>query len=121
VNTSYQGPQIIDFRPSGEQAWAQQAACAEDGVGPMFPHEQDQQGIEYAKSICGRCPVRQDCLSEALDRGERFGVWGGLTSDERQTVRRREQRKTQPSRAAKQVKATAANGSTPIVKRPAIG
>lgn len=30
-----------------------------------------------AKDVCSSCPVRLDCLSDALDRGEVWGVWGG--------------------------------------------
>lgn len=33
--------------------------------------------IEFAKSLCGPCPVRAACLAGALERGEAAGVWGG--------------------------------------------
>lgn len=33
--------------------------------------------IEYAKSLCGPCPLREDCLAGALERREAAGVWGG--------------------------------------------
>ncbi len=33
--------------------------------------------LELAKSLCGDCPVRVECLSGALDRAEPWGVWGG--------------------------------------------
>ncbi len=33
--------------------------------------------VEFAKSLCGACPVMQECLAGALDRGEPWGVWGG--------------------------------------------
>jgi len=41
-----------------------------------------------AKSVCGRCPVRNDCLADALASDERFGIWGGLTERERRSLRR---------------------------------
>lgn len=34
-------------------------------------------GVEFAKALCGTCPVRSSCLAGALDRGEPWGVWGG--------------------------------------------
>ena len=33
--------------------------------------------VEWAKSLCAQCPVRQKCLDGALERGEPWGVWGG--------------------------------------------
>jgi WhiB family redox-sensing transcriptional regulator len=33
--------------------------------------------LELAKSLCGDCPVRMECLAGALDRAEPWGVWGG--------------------------------------------
>jgi WhiB family redox-sensing transcriptional regulator len=38
--------------------------------------------------VCESCPVRAECLDHAVSAGERYGVWGGLTSDERSTWRR---------------------------------
>ena len=33
--------------------------------------------VERAKALCLDCPLRVSCLSEALDRREPWGVWGG--------------------------------------------
>ncbi|MGZ4591744.1 MAG: WhiB family transcriptional regulator [Actinomycetes bacterium] len=33
--------------------------------------------VEYAKTLCATCPVRNACLSGALERREPWGVWGG--------------------------------------------
>jgi WhiB family redox-sensing transcriptional regulator len=33
--------------------------------------------VELAKSLCRSCPLREECLSGALERGEPWGVWGG--------------------------------------------
>ena len=33
--------------------------------------------VERAKALCLDCPLRQTCLSEALERREPWGVWGG--------------------------------------------
>jgi WhiB family redox-sensing transcriptional regulator len=33
--------------------------------------------LELAKSLCAECPLRVECLSGALERGEPWGVWGG--------------------------------------------
>ncbi|MEU6312249.1 WhiB family transcriptional regulator [Streptomyces sp. NPDC047014] len=39
--------------------------------------------IAEAKTLCGACPVRQDCFTHALDNDIRWGMWGGLTEAER--------------------------------------
>ncbi|MDQ5874483.1 MAG: WhiB family transcriptional regulator [Actinomycetota bacterium] len=41
---------------------------------------------EPAKRICARCPVREECLEWALQH-EDFGVWGGLSAQERKRTR----------------------------------
>jgi hypothetical protein len=33
--------------------------------------------------VCGRCPVSGECLSFALDRDDRHGIWGGVLPEER--------------------------------------
>jgi WhiB family redox-sensing transcriptional regulator len=33
--------------------------------------------VEYAKSLCQTCPVREACLTGAKGRREPWGVWGG--------------------------------------------
>jgi len=41
-----------------------------------------------AKDACRRCSVREECLQYALDNGEKFGIWGGLSERERRRIRR---------------------------------
>ena len=33
--------------------------------------------VEQAKRVCAPCPIRQQCLTGALQRAEPWGVWGG--------------------------------------------
>ncbi|MER7115475.1 WhiB family transcriptional regulator [Saccharomonospora azurea] len=47
----------------------------------------DQQANE-AKQICQRCPLREDCLTLALQHGGEGGIQGGLTEAERRALRR---------------------------------
>ena len=42
-----------------------------------------------AKLVCVACPVRTECLAEALDNRIEFGVWGGMTERERRALLRR--------------------------------
>jgi WhiB family redox-sensing transcriptional regulator len=36
-----------------------------------------------AKAVCASCPVLQQCRRHALTVREPYGVWGGLTEDDR--------------------------------------
>lgn len=38
---------------------------------------EDPVELEQAKALCGGCPMRRQCLADALDRAEPWGVWGG--------------------------------------------
>lgn len=62
--------------------WTARAAC-EGQSSLMYPSSMDEQGVQLAKLICAQCPVRDICMNEALNNGEQFGVWGGLTAEER--------------------------------------
>lgn len=61
-------------------------------VNIFFPDPTDREGILKAKSYCDRCLKSADCLSFAIETQTRYGIFGGLTSDERQYVKRRIQR-----------------------------
>ncbi|HEY1919798.1 MAG TPA: WhiB family transcriptional regulator [Streptosporangiaceae bacterium] len=75
---------------SAARPWTEQALCAQADPDAFFSESTRQ--IEMARAICQRCPVRQSCLSQALDGREEFGVWGGLDGDERQRLLRRARR-----------------------------
>lgn len=62
-------------------------ACRAAGV-DMFPDREDAAGNATAVAVCLSCPLRSDCARDALDRGERFGVWGALTEAGRDSMRR---------------------------------
>ena len=42
-----------------------------------------------ALAVCATCPVRAQCLEQALRDGERDGIWGGATPEERRRIARR--------------------------------
>ena len=52
--------------------------CA-DGNGTLTPlfFSDDLVDIARAKAMCAKCPLRANCLRDALDREEPWGVWGG--------------------------------------------
>jgi WhiB family redox-sensing transcriptional regulator len=58
--------------------------CAETDPESFFPEKGGS--VREAKQTCMACEVRTDCLTYALEHGERFGVWGGLTERERRQL-----------------------------------
>jgi len=61
------------------------------------------QSLERARAVCAECLVRDSCLAYALEHDERDGVWGGLSTRERNHLRgsgEQAKRETQPSRSA---------------------
>ena len=38
--------------------------------------------------VCSECPIREACLEYALERAERWGIWGGATPREREQLMR---------------------------------
>jgi len=69
-----------------DQTWAAQAACATVEPDQLFGKGAEQRD---ARSLCFACPVRMECLAEALNSESSFGVWGGLTERERRALLRR--------------------------------
>lgn len=67
--------------------WIKQAACRGMSTSVFFVEHGQGKDVKHAIAICRRCPVREDCLEYALANGERFGVWGGLTVNQREKVR----------------------------------
>lgn len=80
--------------------WRQHAACRDYEPEAFFPVAQPGKGVagarmvaaevEYAKAVCARCPVRVECLTGALERDERYGIWGGMTTEERDALTRKD-------------------------------
>lgn len=44
--------------------------------------------VAAAKVHCRRCDVQAECLAYSLANGEAYGVWGGLSEEERRRVAR---------------------------------
>lgn len=51
--------------------------------------------LQMAKAICGSCVVKSDCLEYALEHDEQDGVWGGLTTVQRNALKNRRNRAMQ--------------------------
>lgn len=84
-----------DLTPPTPQPWMDQALCTQVGDPELwfgkptsFLTNDDGQRESAAKAVCSRCPVRDECLDFALATDERYGIWGGMTREERLKAKR---------------------------------
>ena len=93
------------FLVEPENDWRSNAVCR--GMDPelffspeSFESKQEKDEREVvAKAACARCDVRSECLDYAIKAGERYGIWGGLTEQERRAVVRRRSAELRSGRA----------------------
>jgi len=74
--------------------WQFDGACVDKDPESFFL-EPNMRGKEKrtrevnAIAICNTCPVKQKCLDHALNVPEIYGVWGGMTEEQRHILARR--------------------------------
>lgn len=73
---------LVDLIPE----WMSHGTCSQIDPEAWFPEM--GQSTRDAKKVCTTCPVQTACLQYALDNGERYGVWGGLSERERRRLGR---------------------------------
>jgi WhiB family redox-sensing transcriptional regulator len=75
----------------GDWDWQLRAACRGSDTA-LFYHPENERGPSRlrrerrAKAVCARCPVTENCLRWALATREPYGVWGGLSPEEREAL-----------------------------------
>jgi WhiB family redox-sensing transcriptional regulator len=71
--------------------WQLLGACRSSDPDVFF-HPDNERGPrrrnrdEAAKAICATCPVIAECARHALTVREPYGVWGGLSEDDREAM-----------------------------------
>jgi WhiB family redox-sensing transcriptional regulator len=66
-------------------SWRDHAACI--GKSEYFFNDNMASMVRKAKDICAVCVVKTKCLEYAMTHHE-YGLWGGLTANERRHIRR---------------------------------
>lgn len=64
--------------------WRELAACKGQPPSVFFPEPQGSVTGLVARRVCNRCEVRSECLEYAIATRQESGIWGGLTTQERQ-------------------------------------
>lgn len=84
----------VGFELTTESPVIKDAPCQSVDPETFFPDPTDLALTREAKSLCKQCKpdTRNDCLTFAITNKIGYGIWGGLTQDERKNLRRRENR-----------------------------
>jgi WhiB family transcriptional regulator, redox-sensing transcriptional regulator len=64
--------------------FVEDALCAQTDPEAFFPEQ--GASTRAAKTICGSCQVVEQCLEYAFATNQQHGIWGGLTTFERNRV-----------------------------------
>lgn len=75
--------------------WVHHARCKDEDPELFFPIGTTGPAAiqtERAKLVCTQCDVRSECLEWAMATGQDAGVWGGLSEEERRSLRRARRR-----------------------------
>lgn len=75
--------------------WQNRAACVGEDPELFFPEGNASAALrqaEEAKAVCRRCEVAATCLKWALETGQDYGVWGGMSEGERRALKSRNAR-----------------------------
>jgi WhiB family redox-sensing transcriptional regulator len=79
-------PQVV-AATAAESPWQFSARCIDFPSAVFFPEEKEprerRRAEVAAKQICSACPVISQCREHALRTPENHGVWGAMTSAER--------------------------------------
>jgi WhiB family redox-sensing transcriptional regulator len=77
----------------GVAHWSGAAACR--GHGDLFYAPEGAESVQArevreakARSLCAVCPVRDACAGQAEEEGQAWGIWSGVTEDEREQGKR---------------------------------
>lgn len=81
-------PRFRNLQPTSEfWGWRDDGACV--GHNDLFYSAEDEpKGVrrrkeEKAVAICAGCAVLDTCRKFAIEAGELYGVWGGMTEGDR--------------------------------------
>tara|TARA_B100000902_G_scaffold391752_1_gene442945 strand:- start:2601 stop:2951 length:351 start_codon:yes stop_codon:yes gene_type:complete len=66
--------------------WFDKAKCKEQNI-PTDKFFPDRGGTLEVKYICQNCPVAKPCLEYSFRNSSKFGIWGGLSENQRRKIR----------------------------------
>jgi WhiB family redox-sensing transcriptional regulator len=84
--------------------WQFAGSCRASDPALFFPPESARgparrKREDAARAICSNCPVLEACRAHGLRVREPYGVWGGLSEDERAEIYAARRRQRRPNHA----------------------
>ncbi|WP_152203610.1 WhiB family transcriptional regulator [Georgenia thermotolerans] len=85
-------PPVIEFdplpvAPDGDRTWMEDGLCATSSTPDAWYPERNYPSHK-AQRLCDGCPVIDQCGEWALTVQEEWGIWGGLTEEDRRAILR---------------------------------
>lgn len=93
--------------------WQAKSKCGGSRPRLFYPEKEGEDATavaQQAKAVCNGldgqppCPVKNECLKYALEHHEKFGIWGGRTERERNSLKRMRKRVNGVTRVVRTVK-----------------
>jgi WhiB family redox-sensing transcriptional regulator len=79
--------------------WMSMGACRSADPDLFFPVSAsagNRAQVAEARAVCASCLVRHQCLRFSIQTGQLYGIWGGMTEEERYPAIRRSSRPFRP-------------------------
>lgn len=70
---------------SSRAGWWDRAACIDVPSAVFFPSVTEEIALAGAKRYCDRCPVAEDCMTDALAYDD-VGIRAGTTTEQRRAL-----------------------------------
>jgi WhiB family redox-sensing transcriptional regulator len=79
------------------ESWQDDANCKGADIDLFFSLDEADQ--REALELCKACPVQRECLRDAIETREMYGIWGGMRESDRRSIIRDQRRQERERRS----------------------
>ena len=84
-------------RLTDRESWQDDANCKGVDIDIFFSLDETDQ--KQALELCKACPVQPECLRDAIEQREMYGIWGGMRESDRRSIIRDQRRQDRERRS----------------------
>jgi hypothetical protein len=81
-----QSKEVQELQKELNEAISKYGANCDGYTEEFYANPEDLMSLRMAKFICDTCPIKQICQDYAIAAEEEYGVWGGLTAEDRKWI-----------------------------------